>query len=681
MTFVQQNKKEILLFLIGILLIVIGVLIYKDNSYKILVITNYRENTNYYKYVLNAEEKIKKSYTDIKIIWNNIDYAKRTNKNYIDIKKKELKDILKNNKIIGVVLGSTSGIADAFLDIIPPDMPVIAEATSPYALSKFKGKNIFTVAPIPLYSRAKYIENLKKMLSLKNIVFILDNNAPFSKTIYISLKIHYPLHLYMIKKNDFIAKRKTILKQYPINNTLYVTGIDSSYVSLDFIKKYLNIQNINIFVLYSTINKKLYKNINKKVNIYSITLHNGTFLNFFKYKFLPSPDYFNWNLYFMDRYASVYKTYNYRINLLLSKYLKKNNNLHTIRKNIIKNLQKLKYPDNIFIDKNMKYLLTFEKILPKTFEINKTYPVMYYNSIYKTKIGLRNKYICKLKDGKKQLYPIQYIYIDNNKQTLVPVVTASITFNNIEITDLSAEKAYIDIYLTLSYLNDKKFDISYWKDLKIASVKKLADKQEYSLVKTYIIKNKIFKIYRIKMFVPVKNNLFTFPFDKFWLNLEFVKDNYKARPYVLRISTPNNMLEKKHFSEIKILHYFPTYYEKIVFLDNIPHIITNKSLLIQMKRTNTSSIIIKYLLPAVIIMLIGVYIGYLIIRHNIEHDSKGIVSDTILGVISVYFVFSLLISIKDLTIMDIVFYVMIFILSLLLIYIFYKFKKQKYKRI
>lgn len=684
------GKYKIIIFFIIIiymmyLIINIYTNIFEPKKY-ILVITNYAEKQPYFKYIKQAQKQINK--TNDNIIWFNINYSQITDEKYKEIVRRKIKNILKEKQIIAVVDGSTSRTAELTLDLFPRDMPIITDSSSPYILTKFKGNQIFSISSIPYFSRGRIIYLLTKLLNKKNIVFILDEKtSPYSKVIYYSLFKRLKKDKIKLVKYSLIEfKEKNIIKKYG-KKALYVIGIDSSSAIADFIYNVLDKEKgLDAFSIYYS-SKKLKKIRNTRV--FGGTFHNGKDPNFLEYKCLNNIDIDINNSYDLHRYFSVYRLYNSRINIIKSLINKKTleqNNTHQIRKIINKKLPI--YSKKVFVDTECSnYLFLFKKYNPLYFNVKDKNISLYFNSVLNKDIGLRNMYIKYYNPTSKKeyYYPIQYIFLGKKqKPKAIPTLSVEGKINKISILNLSTETASIDMYLILKYISkigNKKLDFNYPNDLKILSKDMYIKKSEYSLIKTYEkkIDNFIFKykIYRIKIFVPVINNLFFFPYDKFYLKLEVANDNFTKKPYFLSI---NNFYYKIKNSNLQPINLFSTYSEKIVYIEpDTPLIIPKNIILLELKRKNAIFVIIKYLLPAIVIMMIGLYIGYMIIRYDIEHDSKGIVSDTILGVISIYFVFSLLISIKKLVLMDIIFYFMISILSILLIIIFYKIKKSNLK--
>ena len=690
MKFLNYKFNKILVFFI-VIISFIGIIGIRYNKFSekdlhkyILVITNYDEKDASFEFVKKAEEQINK--TKKNIIWFNINYSQITDERYKEIVRKKIKNILQEKNIIAVVDGSTSRAAEITLDLFPKDMPIIADSSSPYVLTKFKGDQIFSISSIPYLSRGRSIYLLTKLLNKKNIVFILDEEtSPYSKVIYYSLLKRLKKDKIKLKEYSLQEfKEKNIIKKYG-NKALYVIGIDSSSKIADFIYNVLDKEKgLDAFAIYYS--SKKFKKI-KNTRVFGVIFHNGKNPNFLEYKCLNNVDINNsYNLY---KYFSVYRLYNSKINFiksLINEKVLEQNTTYQIRKIINKKLPI--YSKKVFVDTECSnYLFLFKKYNPFYFNIRDKNISLYFNSILSKDVGLRNMYIKyynpELK--KEYYYPIQYIFLEKEQRPkAIPTLSIEGKINKISILNLSTETASIDMYLILKYISkigNKKLDFNYPNDLKILSKDMYIKKSEYSLIKTYEKKvdNFIFKykIYRIKIFVPVINNLFFFPYDKFYLKLEIANDNFTKKPYFLSI---NNFDYKIKSSNLQPINLFSTYSEKIVYIEpDTPLIMPKNTILLKLKRKNAIFVIIKYLLPAIVIMMIGLYIGYMIIKFDIEHDSKGILSDTILGVISIYFVFSLLISIKQLVLMDIIFYFMISILSILLVIIFYKIKKSNLK--
>ncbi len=660
-------KKGILLLILFSILVIGGYLFFEyknSKKYTILVVSNdILSNKKKEKILQLSKEKIisqiEKRYPDIKIKWLNFEL-----KSPQEIKrdKKILKEIFKHEKIIYIIFGTISKMLNTFGDILPKDIPIFSGASSPFALNKYNGKIIFTNTPTPYYSRVKYIFNLKDILKLKNIIFLMNKDikkVPYGYAIYTAAKRNKK-DITLISVEQFLENKKEFINIY--KNYLWCIDInDRSRDIKKFINSHLNIKGLNIFVIYYTNYK------NTKANIFFASTIKKV-KDPFEYNYLKDiRDYNNpIDIHTFDRY---YRNYYPRIMIVLENIKDFNNSIKDIRKNIFEILKS--YSKRVYIQKDTKNIIFFEKKdIRELIETNKE-KYIYYNNIYKRKdIGLKNKFIIKLEDNTRTLLPLQYIEDINGSYKKIPVVDIKPFIKNIEILNLSTDIALVDLYLTIKYLKD--YNISYPHNFQILPIAQFKNKTELSLVKSYTKDKFKYKIYRIKVYTPVENDLFFFPFDKFTIRVEFIINNYQKMPIILNI---DDTYIPKNIRNWNIENIFATYAENPLVIsqkeNEIAYLYKN-FLDIKIKRDRPIMVLIKYLLPALLLFIIGLYSAYKILILKRSEDGIGIIVDSILGIISVYFIFSLLISIKDLILMDIIFYILITILTILALLIFYK---------
>lgn len=674
---------------------------YKGQDYVVLVITNYSyknkpKGYNLRKINKKAQNKIerfvKQNLKNVKIIW--IDYPEEARKKsspkgqklYKQFRKK-LQTIIKKYKsrLILVVNGTISKTAQDTLDIIPPEIPVWTGASSKDANSKFKGKEIFSTAASPFYSKAYFILKAIELLNLKGIVFILSDqqkDSPYSYSIKEALEKsndikNHKISLITVKKSSFEKEEKFILQNNNLKNYLWVLGIgDSSNAMYEFYKNYLEGRKLNVMFIYFS--SSLYdKEFANEDNIFFISSHLNR-KNPFDYSYLGGKvlSLCNYNIKCVHSYDYNWRNFFNRISIILDKkissLIKSQKSVTEIRTVIRKKIKKssLYHP---FVDK-----ITQEIYVAYPYNTKKGLTI-YYNGIYP---WLVNRYLIKVKNNKRELFEKQVIclYVDPSNRyecnKVVPVVYIEPFIRKINILSLSTDKAVIEMVVKLRYLKTSNNNFEIGKNIDISTSVEFVGERSISQISAREYKDYIEKLYDVRLIAPVRGNLFSFPFNKAWIDIEFFPKNFKENPFLIQILSSYEPFESQNISSNwKITNWFSSSSKKVLISENIPYIGYRYYFSIQLERLNPYQILFKYFAPALIITLVGLIAAYYIIRYGRSHiDFIDILNGVILGIISIYFIFSLLVSISNLIFMDVVFFILVLFMSIILVYAIFRLK-------
>ncbi|BCD67490.1 hypothetical protein [Nitratiruptor sp. YY09-18] len=646
-----------------LILLLITISVYADEYKKVLVITNYnpfRADTEAFKKGLDdVKKEIERKYPKIKVVYTNI-FIDRKNKKLIEKDINKLEKIL-NDKFLFIVAPGISKAFGTVAPCLPKDTPIITASSAIDELQKFKG-NIFSTSDLPRYSKAKDIYKLKKIIKYKRIINVYDKQ-PGSYPIYILKAFAKDNPDIKIININLTSINKGFLDKYGNDALFYISanGTKSCKIIFDrlnFIIKNLEFlynkkYNISYYLSYfSTIYS--YKNDKKVFSSSSITSNKK---NIFEYEYLRPLKYKNEKL--IKRYDQAFRWYYPKILLGLRGLENFDLDINVLHRIIIDNLKKTNIY-NPFVDKRTRYIYAFEKKDYNGREI-------YFNAIRKYNI-LKN-YLYILSSGQKLLNPIQ-IFNDFKYHTIY--VTPQI--KKLKILTLDATKAKVDLVIRAASIN-KNFE--FGKSILMKSAKK--DDFDIKLLSsskiTFLNTPLYYKVYNIHLMININSDLFKFPYDKQIINIPFYPNNFSKDHYVIQMINDKNQYDATISDNWFIDKHFPTYSRQIYKVENgldkkLKVLLTDINYFtLQIKRKDPLQIILKYFLPAIILLFMAIFIGYFIFK-KYSQNHIAIISDVLLGIISIYFIYSLLIQIETLIIMDLVFYVIIFMVILLIISIF-----------
>jgi hypothetical protein len=286
--------------------------------------------------------------------------------------------------------------------------------------------------------------------------------------------------------------------------------------------------------------------------------------------------------------------------------------------------------------------------------------------------GMTNYYVVRLDKEKDFLHPYQ-VKIDNNKK-VKSLSTVYIDFKLVKliVPDLSASKAYIEGMIRIFSINDnvdlkKHFQINFLNDSSI--------KPEVTLVQSlshYEGKVKFYeKFYIVKGDFNINNDLWKFPYDEQKIYISFKPKDFINNPFVVQLQ--ESTFDKLDFDEWTVEYMKPFVSDEIVkFKENI--VLQKASIFykptsnfeIAITRNTTYSIMLKFILPVlIIVMLIMVTFFFFHTKSSLD-ATVDIYISAFAGIISIYFIFNLLIDIENLIIFDIAF---LFFICLSIFYI------------
>ncbi len=308
----------------------------------------------------------------------------------------------------------------------------------------------------------------------------------------------------------------------------------------------------------------------------------------------------------------------------------------------------------------------------------------YYSALIESNIT--NYYIVRL-DNKNDGF-LHYNQISNDKNSSLSTVYLDMKLSNLIVENLSASSAYIEGYLRI-LTTKKKFDLN--KMYRINSIDSVLKKSEIILVK----ENKKMvddiemyeKFYIFKGNFNINNHLFYFPFDKQKIYISFTPRDANATHdgFLMHLQKPNK--KKMDFDKWDIDDIQPFLSEEIIMF-NINAIEQSSSLSykpisnfeITIHRKTASGFLIKFIFP--IFIILGLALGTQIYIYRREDLGVGInvYISAFAGIISIYFIFNLLIDIESLIGFDFVFLSFLAVPVGLMVYDIYKYMHKISKK-
>lgn len=639
-------------------------------QHKVLVITNSdftrADMAAFQKGLQDVKKLIHERFPSVEVVTTNV---------YVDRKKKEdiqkdlarLKDKLQEKYILIVAPGLSKafGVVAPYL---PTDTPIITASSNPKELEKYHG-TLFSTASLPRYNKARDLKKLHTLIGFDKIIVVYDDKPGSYPQAIVDAFIQDKPHIKVVSVDiDRVDKR--FLDRYANNAMIYISsdGTKSSKILIDrfsFIVsnlEFLYDKKYDVFY-YLPYFSTAYRYTNEKKIFTSSAVYSSK-KNIFEYEYLQHLPFKKSK--FISRYDQAFRWYYPKIMAALHGIKNFDNDTKILRRLIYNNLKKTTIK-NPFIDEKTRYIFAFEKEKDG----------IYFNAI--RKYNILNNYLFIVSTGRKLLYPIQ-----NYAGAISRTIYITPQLKKLKVLTLDATKAKVDLIVKIATPDPK---IELGKDILIETankedldIKLLSNNKvsRFGTIKLY------HKIYSVSLTTNINSKLFRFPYDEQVLNIALYANNFSKNPILLQLLDDKKQYDATVSDNWLVTKHFPTYSRYIYHLgsgldDKMRIALSDTNYFtIKIKRKDPTQTIAKYFLPAIILLLLALFIGYFIFRRYSENHI-GIISDLLLGIISIYFIYSLLIQIERLIFMDIVFYAMIFIVVLLIIavFIFEKFKMNK----
>ena len=291
----------------------------------------------------------------------------------------------------------------------------------------------------------------------------------------------------------------------------------------------------------------------------------------------------------------------------------------------------------------------------------------YYNQYIE--LGMYNKYITRI-DKKHLLSKIQMpLGFDPKKQSKkdpIPVVFVDFNIKKIEATGIKPDLINITSYLRL-YSTSKEIDFS---DIIIPTA--ITDSIVYSLSNKRTYEKKDIKhystMYKLSFDTKVDSDMFYFPFDTQEMNVLMEPKNFNDKKFFIQpvsmsdsdivINDPNwdiSSIEGVSLSQNIKVRPTPNITEDRAEIISVPLV----GFKVELKRKNEWATVLKFAGPIAAILFLVLMSFFFLNRQQLSEKITIVVSG-LLAIISIYFIFSILINIESFVVFD-----LLFILSVL----------------
>ena len=355
-----------------------------------------------------------------------------------------------------------------------------------------------------------------------------------------------------------------------------------------------------------------------------------------------------------------------------------NAGIEALRQNIYANI--IQYnKDNSYYNQATKNTMQFKKL-----------DNFYYNSSIES--GLTNYYVVRLDKQKDFLHPYQVKIGNDKKIESLSTVYIDFKLEKLVVADLSASKVYIEGMVRIFSVNEKvdlekHFQINFSSDSlkkpEVILVQSLSHHEDEGTVELYE------KFYMVRGDFNINNDLWKFPYDEQQIYISFKPKDFINNPFVVQLQ--ENTFDTLDFDEWTVQHMTPFVSDEIVkFSENI--VLQKASIFykptsnfeITITRNTTYSIMLKFILPVLIIVFL-IMVTYWFFHTKSSLDATvDIYISAFAGIISIYFIFNLLIDIENLIIFDIIFLFFIFLSIFYIILNMFRYEygelKEKHKK-
>ena len=623
----------------------------------VLIITAKSSNNTLKEKARNAVEKeMKVKYKNYKFTNKIIDFD---NKDSIN----KLQDYINKNidNLVYIVAPKNTSEYKAIASVLPKKVPIITSVGTALVLNK-KDSWVVTTSALSK-GKAIAIKNLIHKNTTQDIVVLYDSEIDDYTAEIIQYLLDFNIKMSFMDINEIEPQELKVT-----NRLIFVaakTNPDTKRIYDKINEPYLIKHNIMNDLLFLKVSQKDKSYFNYQSNIYYLAYDIPGYLPDFRLKLFKNVkklcDLKNSTITrCYQTYGKEYKSLHMFLDLGLNA-IKKDDKTNSIRENIYKKL--INYDKtNIYYNKDTKQIVQFKK--------NNNF---YYSSLIEE--GIKNYYIVKLDKNKDYLNDFQINTKESSDKSVKSQITVYLDFKleKLLVTDLSASGAYIEgivrIVSTNKDINFKKdFHINFDNNSLEQSSIKLIDKNKYIDNAKELYES----FYLIKGYFNIESKLMNFPFDKQKVYINFAPEDFVNNHFVVQLQ--ENDSHDINFGEWSVDYIKPFLSNDIVTFRRNALIKTSSvfykpvsNLEIQISRQTSFAILMKFVLPVVIILfLIGfTYFSY---HKNSSLDSSvDIYVSSFAGIMSVYFIFNLLIDIENLIWFDIGFLLVMFISTIVIL--------------
>ena len=635
----------------------------------------------------NVMKMFKSEYDDIQFVDKAIDFSDETNKTKLNLSEFIHKN--KENLIYIVFLPGSTSKYNQVKNYFPKRIPII---TSIGTVEILENNNTWVTTTSSL-ARGKAIA-IKKLMDMENIKDLIaicdkDNNIDiYTNEILDELK---DMNVFVSRKDYIKNKKITRTENFHEKNKLILLVSKSSNNTLDIFNNFKKMINTDKNHEYNILLLRVKKEEEKLIHLpkgkiftlsYEIPGYNPDLRLPFYDEIENICDNLNDKKMCQKVYGTAYVKLHTFLNLALedqyadSNYTmpdKADTNITKMRDNIYSNITNHN-KTNIYFNEKTKALYKFKK------ENN-----FYYSSLIES--GITNYYIVRLdKENDGFLHYNQIPDGDGNRRRSLSTVYLNMKLSNLIVENLSASSVYIEGFIRI-ITTEKQFDLK--KMYRISFIDNASKKSEIVSVKENqkeIDGITIYeKFYTFKGNFNINNDLFYFPSDKQNIYISFTPRDTNATTedrYLMHLQEEDHKIID--FDKWKVTNIKP-FLSKEIIMFKTSAIESNSSVSykpvsnfeITIERNTASGFMFKFIFPISVILLLAVLTLIHLHRRSDTGIAISIFISAFAGIISIYFIFNLLLGIESLILFDFAFLVFLVIPVIFTIYYIYTYRKNK----
>lgn len=633
----------------------------------------------------NVMSMFKSEHDDIQFVDKVIDFSDETNRSKMNLS--EFIDKNKENLVYIVFLPGSTSKYNQMKNYFPERIPIITSIGTVEILDK----NNTWVTTTSSLARGKAIA-IKKLMQMENkneLIALYDEEDKidiYTNEILDELK---DMNVFVSKKSYIKSKKRKLSESFLKSNKLILLISKSSNNTLDLFNNFKKIIDTDINHEYNILLLRVNKEERKKILLpnskiftlsYEIPGYNPDSRLPFYHQIGNTCDNFNDKQMCLKVYSNVYIKLHTFLNLALGNQYEDSNNNMSDKADT--NITKMR--ENIYSNiTNHNDTNTYYNEKTKTLHKFKSSGNFYYSSLIES--GITNYYIVRL-DNKNDgfLHCNQISDGDGNGTRSLSTVYLNMRLSKLIVENLSASSVYIEGFLRI-LTTKKQFDLK--KMYQINFIDNASQKSEIIFVKENQKEidgmTMYEKFYTFKGNFNINNNLFDFPFDKQKIYISFtprdtstMKDRYLMH---VQEEEDNKIID---FDKWNVKNIKP-FLSKEIIMFKTSAIERNSSVSykpvsnfeITIKRKTAFGFMMKFIFPIIIILLLAVLTEIYLHRKKDTGIAVSIFISAFAGIISIYFIFNLLIGIESLILFDFVFLFCLIVPVFFMIYYIYKYKK------
>lgn len=630
----------------------------------------------------NIMQRFERKYEDIKFVGKDIDFSDKNDRGRTKINLQQFIQENEQDLVYIVFMPKNTSQYNQIKNYLPEKIPVITCIGTAKSLDKH---NIWVTTTSSLAKgKAIAIEKLMKMENIDELIVLYDEDID-TYTNEILQHLNKEMNVSVSKKRYTKgAKLKNPQKLQEKNKLILLvskSGDDTKEIFENFKEKiYIDINQENDILLLKNKKKDRKKIYLEKSKIFDLNYKIPGYNPDLRLPLYQGIEGVCDNIKGIDTdmclkiYGNEYIRLHTYLNLAFSDTMSSETNITKMRENIHNNIINHN-KTNIYHHEETNALAKFKKS-----------GNFYYSALIESNIT--NYYIERL-DNKNDgfLHHNQIYNGDENRNSSLSTIYLDMKLSNLIVGNLSATSAYIEGYIRV-LTTKQQFDLD--KMYRINSINSVLKKSEIIFVK----ENKKMidgmemyeKFYTFKGNFNINNRLFSFPFDEQKIYISFTPRDSNATHDGFLMHLQDQYKKKMDFDKWYIDDIKPFLSTEIIMF-NINAIEQSSSLSykpisnfeITIHRKTAIGFMMKFIFPIFIILLLVVGTQIYLHRRSDLGVGISIYISAFAGIISIYFIFNLLIDIESLIGFDFAFLSFLGVPVVLMVYNIYRYMHKSKK--